>query len=57
MIVQERQLVLSRWVQHQLFGEHERRGEVAQIQDLNRRVRVAARNLNLQRGDAARGDV
>ena len=47
MVVQERQLVHRRWVQHQLFGERERRGEVAQVQDFNRRVRVATRDLNL----------
>lgn len=57
IITQKRELFLRRGMHYKFFDEGKRGGEVAQVKQFDGRVRIAARELDFERGDAARHEV
>src|SRR5437016_5636016 len=52
-LLQERKILTCRRAQHELLHHGERRSQVAQVKQLDGRVRVAARDLHLKGGNAS----
>src|SRR6266568_6876668 len=52
-VLQEGKVLICRRAQHELLHQGERRSQVAQVEQLDGRVRVAARDLHLKGGNAS----
>src|SRR6266568_9629445 len=52
-VLQEGKVLTCRRAQHELLHQGERRSQVAQVEQLDGRVRVAARDLHLKCGNAS----